>query len=93
MPPLSLEHSVRISDDTVYRELDGEAVLLQLDAGIYYGLDEVGTRLWHLMIEHRQLLRVADAAVAEFDVGRDDLQHDLLDLAAQLVARRLLVVI
>lgn len=92
MPALSLEHSVAASDTTVFREVSGEAVLLQLDEGTYYGLDDVGTRLWQLMLTHNRLQDVFDAALAEFDVTADDLQRDLLNLAQQLVERRLLVV-
>ena len=92
MQPLSLEHSVTVTDHTVFRELSGEAVLLQLDEGIYYGLDDVGTRLWQLMLEHTLLQRAFDAALAEFDVNADDLRRDLLDLAQQLVDRGLLSV-
>ena len=92
MSPLSLEDSVTISDTTVFRELNGEAVLLQLDEGTYYGLDDVGTRLWQLMLTHNRLQDVFDAALDEFDVTADDLQRDLLDLAHQLVERRLLAV-
>jgi hypothetical protein len=88
--PLSLQQSVRVSDDTVFRELDGEMVLLQLDAGRYYGLDDVGTRLWQLMIELRRLEAVVEAALDEFDVTRDQLQRDVLRLAGELVERDLL---
>jgi hypothetical protein len=91
MPSLSLEHSVTVSDNTLFRELNGEAVLLQVDAGMYYGLDDVGTRLWQLMLEHRRLQLVLDAALAEFEVDPADLQRDLLDLTQQLVDRGLLV--
>jgi hypothetical protein len=92
MSALSLEHSVTVSDTTVFREVNGEAVLLQLDEGTYYGLDDVGTRLWQLMQTHNRLQDVFDAALAEFEVTADVLQRDLLNLAQQLVERRLLVV-
>ena len=89
MQPLSLDQIVRISDDTVFRELNGEAVLLQLDAGMYYGLDPVATRLWQLLDEHRNLRAVFDAALAEFEVGAETLERDLLHLVSELVTRRL----
>ena len=90
MSALSLEDSVTVGVHTVFRELNGEAVLLQLDEGLYYGLDDVGTRLWQLMLAHGRLQDVFDAALAEFDVNAEDLKRDLLDLARQLVDRRLL---
>lgn len=92
MPDLSLDRTVRISDDAVFRELDGEAVILQLDDGVYFGLDPVGTRLWQLIDEHGRLRPVFETALAEFEVEPDVLERDLLDLVGQLAAKRLVVV-
>lgn len=91
MGAISLDGSVRIGDDTVFRELDGEAVLLQLEEGMYFGLDAVGTRLWQLMAERRRLQDVFDAALQEFDVDPSTLERDLLALVAQLTEKKLVV--
>ena len=92
MSGISLESRVAISEDTVFRELDGEAVILQLDSGMYYGLDPIGTRLWQLMGTHGRLRQVYDAALAEFDVDPAVLERDLLKLVSDLTSRNLLVV-
>lgn len=92
MTGISLESRVAISEDTVFRELDGEAVILQLDSGMYYGLDPIGTRLWQLIGMHGQLRQVYDAALAEFDVDPAVLERDLLQLVSDLTSRNLLVV-
>ena len=92
MPPLSLDSVVRVGDDTIFRELNGEAVLLQLEAGMYYGLDPVGTRLWQLLAEHGALRTVHERAVQEFDVSRETLERDLLALVTELTDRGLVVV-
>ena len=42
---IGLQDSVQISEDAVFRELDGEAVILNLDTGIYFGLNRTGTRI------------------------------------------------
>ena len=39
----------------VARELDGETVLLNLDTGIYFGLDAVATDMWRAMLESASL--------------------------------------
>ena len=90
--PISLDSRVAIHEDAVFRELDGEAVILQLDAGMYFGLDPVGTRLWQLIETHGALRPVLDAALTEFDVAPDVLEQDLLDLVSTLVEKRLVVV-
>ncbi len=92
MPDQSLDQHVRISEDAIFRELDGEAVILQLESGTYFGLDVVGTRLWQLIDQHARLRPVFEAAVEEFDVEPAVLERDLLQLVADLQARRLVVV-
>jgi hypothetical protein len=92
MPQVSLDNRVTIHQDAVFRELDGEAVILQLEAGMYYGLDPVGTRLWQLIEAHGQLRPVLDAALQEFDVASDVLERDLIELVSGLAAKHLVVV-
>ena len=38
-----------VHPSVICRELSGETVLLNLESGVYYGLDAVGTRVWQLM--------------------------------------------
>jgi hypothetical protein len=87
---VSLTSRARVSDDVVFRELDGEAVLLDLESGTYYGLDAVGTRIWQLIAEHGMLAAVLDGVVSEFDVERDAASADLLELVRRLTDRGLL---
>ncbi len=76
----------------MFRELDGEAVILQLEAGMYFGLDPVGTRLWQLIETHGQLRPVVEAALQEFDVPADVLERDLIELVSRLSEKELVVV-
>lgn len=92
MTEISLDRRVSVSEDAVFRELDGEAVILHLEAGVYFGLDPIGTRLWQLMDTEGSLRRVVDAALLELDVDRATLERDLLELVAQLEDKRLIVV-
>jgi len=86
---LSLRHSVTVARDIVFRELDGEAVILNLESGIYFGLDQVGTRIWQLIQEHGSLQKVFETMCDEFDVGSDALERDLLELMDDLCAKGL----
>jgi hypothetical protein len=84
MRALSLADSVTINPDVLFRELDGEAVLLNLDAGMYYGLDPVGTKIWELIGEYGSLQLVFDAMLREYDVDATILENDLLRLVSEL---------
>jgi hypothetical protein len=84
-----VKRTVRVHASTLHRELQGEGVLLQLDTGEYFGLDDVGQRMWALMVEHGDLAVVEARLLDEFEVEPDALQRDLGRFVDELVARRL----
>ena len=89
MAPISLANTFIPSKDAVFRDLDGEAVILHLDSGTYFGLNAVGTRIWQLMERDGRLTAVLDDLRTEYDAPADVLERDLLDLVARLVDARL----
>lgn len=80
----------RIADDVVSRDLRGESVLLNLSTGTYFGLDAVGTRLWHLIAEHGSTAVVVETLSAEYDVDVHRLEKDVNALIDQLLSKGLL---
>ena len=86
---LSLHHSITVAPDIVFREVDGEAVILNLETVLYFGLDQVGTRIWQLIQEHGSLQKVFETMSDEFDVGPDALERDLLGLMDELCGKGL----
>lgn len=88
-PSISLDASVAVSPEVVFKELRGEGVVLDLASGLYFGLDETSTRLWQLMRMHGSLRRAFDEMLAEFDVEPDRLQRDLVAFVGELARRRL----
>ena len=89
MKAASIDSTVTIPEGVVFRDLDGEAVVLNLDSGIYFGLDEVGTRIWRLAGEHSSLRLVLELLQAEYDVPASTLERDLLDFVDQLATKGL----
>jgi hypothetical protein len=87
--PLTLDHRLVIPPTVISRDLEGETVMLNLDTGIYFGLDPVGTVVWKHLQDALALREVRDRLVSEFDVTSDTATADLLRLAEQLVARGL----
>ena len=83
---------VAAARDQVSVEVDGEAVILNLADGVYYGLDPVGARVWALMEQPRTVAELVDAVVAEWEVDAPTAERDLLDLLADLAERGLVEV-
>jgi hypothetical protein len=77
---LSNSATVIASKDQVWRELDGEAIVLNLETGVYYGLDPVGARIWSLLQEPIRVEQICQKLLDEYDVERTACQEDLLAL-------------
>ncbi len=72
--------------------VDGELVVLQLDDGLYYGLDRMGTQIWTRLVAGQCVGDVvAELAQRYPDEPREKLSEDLVTLATKLVNSRLLV--
>ena len=80
------------SKDQVSCDLQGEAAILNLKNGIYYGLDPVGARIWDLIQEPRAVSGVRDALLEEYEVAPDDCERDLVVLLEELAAHGLVEV-
>ena len=73
-----------IHPSVICRELSGETVLLNLESGVYYGLDAVGTRVWQLLMQGSTIGSVRDTMIEEYDVAPDVLNADVLRLVGDL---------
>jgi hypothetical protein len=82
--------ALAVSADVVFREIDGEAVLLDLASGRYFGLNVVGTRVWNVIAGGGSVDDAVAAIVAEFDAPDAEIDADVRALVDDLVARGLL---
>jgi hypothetical protein len=79
------------SPDVHYELLEGEAVLLDMRSGRYFGLDVVGTRIWQLVHEGSDFPAVVAALEADFDAPYDVLERDTATFLRQLQERGLVL--
>lgn len=80
----SLTSRVTSAPRVLKRELDGEAVLLNLDNESYYGLDRVGTQMWILLTSGETIASTIEHLQREYDVASDRLEIDVRKLLSEL---------
>ena len=81
---------VTVPDRVLFRDLAGEAVLLELGSGRYYGLNESGTRMWSLLVQHGRIDTAFQDLLQEYDVVSERLEEELLLFVQTLASRKLL---
>ncbi|MDP9328346.1 MAG: PqqD family peptide modification chaperone [Actinomycetota bacterium] len=89
---LSLRSQVRAAPEQVSSDVAGETVILELGRGVYYGLADVGARVWELLREPRTVGEIRDIVVSEYDVEPERAGADLLSLLAEMQTRELVEV-
>ena len=70
--------------EQISSELNGEVVILNLSSGVYYGLNEAGTRIWELLQQPRSFKELHSVLIKEYDVQPDTCRQELLKLLLEL---------
>ena len=87
---MTLETRVSVPNEVLFRQLGDEAVVLDLRSGRYYGLDEVGFRMWSLLQQHGEMWAAFQALLDEYDVTEQELLDDFFGFVAALESRKML---
>ena len=83
--------TVVVSDSQTSTEVGGERVILDLDRGVYYGLNTVGARIWEMMESPVTVDEIIETLLDEFeDVSREQCREDVARLLEELKEQRLI---
>jgi uncharacterized protein YkvS len=88
----SVPAHVEIGDSVIYQKLNDESVILNLTTQDYYGLDDVGTSMWNLLVEKGDLESVVMQLTLLYDIDQLTLRGDLHSFVEQLIGSNLLKV-
>ncbi|MCP4960029.1 MAG: PqqD family protein [Actinomycetia bacterium] len=90
---VSLDTVVQRSPEIMHSDLGDQAVMMDVDAGAYYGLNAVGARIWALTDEPILLTKVVDKLLDEFEVERDECESAVSEFVANMIERKIVAVV
>ena len=73
----AFQGKVSIPDGVLVRELQGESVLLNINTESYFGLDDVGTRMWGVLAASPSVEAAYETLLSEYEVEPERLRADL----------------
>ena len=68
-------------DDT---DLDGEKVMMNLDKGEYFMMNEVGSRIWDIIIEPINVKGIIEALLSEYEVDEETCTDTVIEFLGRL---------
>ncbi|MBS1842022.1 MAG: PqqD family protein [Acidobacteria bacterium] len=87
---VSLADRVVVPQHVLVRFMDRESVLLNLETERYFGLDEMGTRMWQVVTAAANVETAIAQLQEEYDATPETLQNHLTELLGRLVENGLI---
>lgn len=88
----SLPKKIKVSDNVLFQEINGECVLLNMESEQYFGLDEIGTRIWELLTKDGDTETALEHLQNEYEIDREILVRDFADLLEEMKKEHLITV-
>ena len=88
----SLPEKISVPDGVLVQRIDDETVLLDLEAGCYFGLDPVATDMWEALAGNDSTQAARQALLDTYEVDVERLDADLSEFVSELLSRGLLQV-
>ncbi len=79
-------------EEIVASGIDGETVMMSVENGKYYGLDDIGSRIWELIERPVKVSDLIDTLLERFDVDRETCERDVLKFLNGLNEDKILAV-
>lgn len=73
-----------VPDHVLFQEVMGNSALLNLETETYFGLDDVGTRMWEAIGEAETVGAAAQSLVDLYDAPLETIERDIVKLVVDL---------
>lgn len=81
---LSLDSIVSQKEDVDVTELNGEKVMMDLDKGKYFMLNETGSVIWDSINEPKSISEIIESIINEYDIDRETCESKVLEYLEKL---------
>ena len=88
--PITKDTVVSRTKEVLASKMDGETIMMSIASGSYYGMDNIGSRIWELIAEPIRVSDLCDRLMEEFDVAFDQCLADVIAFLNALGENRLI---
>lgn len=74
-----------VTNDVLFRELEGEMVLLDTSSATYFSLNETGTHVWRLVRSRATVEEVCQELATKYGLSQEEVMADLIPFLEELL--------
>lgn len=90
---IEMEVTVAWSGKPLASEIGGEVVLMNLDRGCYYSLDDIGSEIWRILEQPVSVASLCQTLAARYHAEAATVNDDVLALLNRLLEHDLISVV
>ncbi len=95
-----MAQSIQISDTVMRKdasfmggEMGNETVMMDMNTGDYFGLNEVGTEIWNLIVQPTQVSAIRDHLMGIYTIDQQSCEAKTLEYLQELANENMVEVI
>ncbi len=85
--PLELSQTITRHNDMLSAEIGGEAIMMSIEKGAYFGLNPVATRIWDLIEQPKSIAELIQTITDEYEVSAEQAAEDVQAFVADMIER------
>lgn len=82
---------IRRNPEMLSSNMDGETVMMSIENGEYYGLNEIGTRIWELTADRISVKELIEKLMDEYEVDEETCKTDVFEFLDGLMKKKLIL--
>jgi len=90
MNTLNDKSRIRLNQELLQSEIDGETIMMSIDNGKYYGLNTVASRIWDLIKEEPLFSELIFKLIEEYNIEKSQCEIDTKEFVLNLLENNLI---
>lgn len=81
---VEIENIISKNPEIDATDLDGEVVMMNMEKGQYFMMNDVGSRIWEIIEEPIKVSEIINALLSEFEVEREECENTVMEFLNDL---------
>ena len=81
---------VTFKENVIFRDLDDEMIIMDMNSGKYFGLNETGARIWSLLNENQKIKDIIEKLSDEYDITKEQCEKEVKKFISTLLEKGLI---
>jgi hypothetical protein len=83
---------IKRQSDLVFSKIDDEVIMMSIKNGEYYGLDNIGSRIWEIIEKPVTLIEIVEILKNEYEVTEEQCRSDVIGFLSALINKGLIII-